>query len=151
MTRLSPVEFLSVLAVDEALLARLADMPFSATGTRRICLHESEASPLHAMVVESVAGNGFPGHYHTDSDEVTITIKGRLEILIWDIDANAKPTRLVIGDAAGDIKAAFVRKGTTHITKAVGGNCVYLEVKLGPFKKDALVVVESTTLTGAGV
>jgi cupin fold WbuC family metalloprotein len=150
MTELSPVQFMSALAVDDALVARLAAMPFSATGTRRICLHASEASPLHAMLVESQAGNSFPGHYHTDSDEVTIAVKGRLEILVWAKGAGTPPTRLTLGDAPGDTKIAFVPKETTHITKALGGNCVYLEVKLGPFKKDALVRVDAAALTGVG-
>jgi len=146
----SPVEFIIASAVDEVLIARLEAMPFSVSGTRRICLHESEASPLHAMVVESLDGSSFYSHYHTDSDEVTIAIRGQLEIMVWDKGADAIPTRLMLGVAAGDIRIAIVRKDTPHTTKAIGGNCVYLEVKLGPFRKDALVRVESTTLAGAG-
>ncbi len=141
MAGLPPVQFLSVLSVDDDTLSQLATMSFSETGTRRICLHESEASPLHAMLVESVAGSSFPGHYHADSDEVTIVIKGRLEMLVWDKGTNAAPTRLVLGDAARDIRVAFVRKDLPHVTRVIGSNCVYLEVKLGPFKKDALVWV----------
>jgi cupin fold WbuC family metalloprotein len=151
MGSLSPVEFLFSSAVDEVLLARLAAMPFSASGTRRICLHESEASRLHAMVVESLEGSSFYSHYHSDSDEVIIVIRGQLEILIWDNGADSLPTYLMLGVEAGDIKIVIVRKDTTHTTKAIGGNCVYLEVKLGPFRKDALVQVEPAVLAGARV
>ena len=143
------VQFMSALSVDDGLVGKLAAMPFTATGTRRICLHESEVSPLHAMLVESVAGSSFPGHYHSDGDEVTIAVKGRMEILVWDKGADNAPTRLVLGPGEGETKVAFVPKHTPHITQPLGGNCVYLEVKLGPFKKDALVQVDAKNLTGA--
>jgi cupin fold WbuC family metalloprotein len=148
MTGNTSVQFLNALAVDEDLVVRLAGLPFSATGTRRICLHEAETSPLHAMLVESVADSRFPGHYHSDSDEVTIVVKGCLEILVWDKGVESAPQRLELRPD-GDAKIAFIPKHTPHITKALGGNCVYLEVKLGPFKKDALVQVDPKSLFGA--
>lgn len=143
------VEFVKALSVDDGLIDRLSALPFSATGTRRLCLHEGEASLLHAMLVESIGDSRFPGHYHSDSDEVTIAVKGKLEILVWDRGADESPRQLILGLGANETKVAFVPKHTPHITKAVGGNCVYLEVKLGPFKKDALVQVDPAKLTGA--
>lgn len=142
----SSVQFLNALAVDDGLIKRLASLPFSATGTRRICLHESEASPLHAMLVESVAESEFPGHAHSDSDEVTLAVKGRLDIRIWDKGVTVAPSRMVLGTGENETRMVFVPKDVPHITKALGGNCVYLEVKLGPFKKDALVLIERALL-----
>lgn len=143
------VRFLSALAVNDALLAKLADMPFTDTGTRRICLHESDSSQLHAMLVESAAGTEFPAHYHSDSDEVTVAVKGHMQILIWDKGLGTHPTRVLLGVGEGEAKAAFVPKRVSHATLPVGGDCVYLEVKLGPFDKHALVKVDANDLTGA--
>ena len=138
----SSVAFINALAVDDGLIDRLSAMPFSATGTRRICLHESEASPLHAMLVEGLDESRFPRHFHSDSDEVTVAVRGKLEILVWDGGLYESPQKIVLGLGDKDTKVAFVPKHTPHVTRALGGNCIYLEVKLGPFKKDALVQVD---------
>jgi cupin fold WbuC family metalloprotein len=147
MTGLSSIEFLNALAVDDSLVRRLKRMPFSITGTRRICLHKSEASSLHVMLVESEAGKNFPGHFHNDSDEVTIAVRGCLEMLVWDKGDHVTPTRICLGSDPDQTRIAFVPRYITHATKAVADNCVYLEVKLGPFQKAALVQVDETTLT----
>ena len=144
------VEFISALSVDRGLLERLELLPFSITGTRRICLHESETSPLHGMLVESLAGSTFPAHYHADGDEVTVPVCGRLEIMVWERGPNEKPTRLVLGSGADDTKIAFIRRNVPHSTKALDDNCVYFEIKLGPFQKDALVPVSDADLVGYG-
>jgi len=142
------VEFISALSIDQSLVDRLSQLSFSPSGTRRICVHESETSALHGMLVESVRGSTFPAHYHSDGDEVTIPISGRLEIMAWDKGPTGKPTRLVLGPGPQDTKIAFLRRNVPHTTKALGGNCVYFEVKLGPFKKDALVQVSGADLEG---
>ncbi len=140
------VEFMRTLAVDDALLERLRAMPFTATGTRRICFHESESSPLHAMLVESEAGSSFPAHCHTDSDEVTILMKGLLEILVWERGIVNLPTRVLLGRGEGEAYATFVAKYTPHVTRPLGDNCVYLEVKIGPFSRDSLVPIDRASL-----
>lgn len=142
------VEFISALAVDQELIDRLSQLSFSPTGTRRICLHESETSALHGMLVESLGGSTFPAHYHSDGDEVTVPVSGRLEIMAWDRGLAEKPTRLVLGPGPQDAKIAFMRRNVAHTTKALDGNCVYFEVKLGPFKKDALVQIGNADLAG---
>ena len=144
------VAFISALAVDQTLVARLSQLSFSPTGTRRICLHESETSALHGMLVESLSGSQFPAHYHTDGDEVTVPVSGRLEIVAWEKGPQEKPTRLVLGPDMADAKIAFIRRNVPHTTKALDGNCVYFEIKLGPFQKDALVPVSDADLVGYG-
>jgi len=134
LTSNTSVAFLRALAVDDALIDQLSSLPFSQTGTRRICLHESEASPLHAMLVESKSDVSFPPHFHSDSDEVSVAIVGQLELLVWNEGA--------------DSQVSIVPVGVTHLTKAISENCVYLEVKLGPFEKNALVPVDSEGLAG---
>lgn len=100
------------------------------------------------MLVESLAGSTFPAHYHADGDEVTVPVCGRLEIMVWERGPNEKPTRLVLGSGADDTKIAFIRRNVPHSTKALDDNCVYFEVKLGPFKKEALVQVSAKDLVG---
>jgi cupin fold WbuC family metalloprotein len=137
------VEFFRATSVGDKLLSKLSAMRFSSSGTRRICLHESESSPLHVMLVESASGTSFPRHFHLDSDEVTVVVKGQMEIVLWDRGTYSSPTRLLLGPGEGESKVALVPKLVPHFTQPVGGNCIYLEVKLGPFKKDALVKLDS--------
>jgi cupin fold WbuC family metalloprotein len=148
LTSNTSVAFLRALAVDDALIDQLSSLPFSQTGTRRICLHESEASPLHAMLVESKSDVSFPPHFHSDSDEVSVAIVGQLELLVWNEGADKKPERIVLGRGPGNSQVSIVPVGVTHLTKAISENCVYLEVKLGPFEKNALVPVDSEGLAG---
>ena len=136
------VKYVRALALDKKLITHLGSMPFSATGTRRLCMHDAASSPLHVMVVECVAGSSFPCHYHRDGDEVTTIVNGRMEILIWDKGLSSSPTRLVLGNDEHDAKAAHIPRHTPHLTRPLGGNCVYMEVKVGPFDKDNLVVVK---------
>ena len=131
-------QFIRALLVDECLMEKLSEIPFSATGTRRLCLHESDASPLHAMLVESAAGNSFPVHYHSDSDEVIIVMKGSMEIIFWEKGLKNSPTRAPLGRGKDEVLAALMPKHTPHATKSLDTNCVYLELKLGPFIKDAM-------------
>lgn len=140
------VAFLNALAVDPALIEELSELAFSGTGTRRICLHKSEASLLHVMLVESKPEQSFPAHFHSDSDEVSVAVSGQLEIVVWKDGHGEKPEKLILGGGHGGVPVSLIPKGVTHTTQAVGGNCIYLEVKLGPFLKDALVQVSSADL-----
>ena len=144
------VKFIDALVVDDDLIKRLSDMPFTATGTRRICFHKFESSPLHAMLVESKEGSSFPAHYHADGDEVTIAVSGRMELLVWEGGENVLPTRIVLGSGGCDARIAVVPRRTTHLSRPLSGNCVYFEVKMGPFEKRALVKVDERKLKGNG-
>lgn len=135
---MSSVQFLNALSVDDMLIDELAKLPFTSGGTRRICMHNSELSPLHVMLVESIAGSNFPRHHHADSDELSILIRGKLEVLAWENGADAEAIRRVLGPSYAESRAVLLPKNTPHTTKPIGGNCIYLEVKLGPFNKAAL-------------
>ena len=71
--------------VDDFALLQLSKLPFSKTGTRRLCLHESEKSPLHVMLVESKPHLSFPRHLHLDGVEVMFVLHGTLKIKLWDL------------------------------------------------------------------
>jgi cupin fold WbuC family metalloprotein len=142
----SPVQYLNAVAVDEDVLSALSQLPFSKTGTRRICLHSAQDAPLHVMVVESKASEQFPPHCHSDSDEFSTVVTGVLELMVWDRGADQKPSIIRIGQEPGLAKATFVPRGTVHITRAVGRNCIYIEVKLGPFDKNAMIMSSESEL-----
>jgi cupin fold WbuC family metalloprotein len=137
----SSVQFLYAQSVNENIIAELANMPFSDKGIRRICLHKSEDAPLHVMLVQSIEGSRFPVHYHKDSDEVTLIIEGRMELFCLTYGSNSTPTRKILGFGQNDERAVFIPKLQPHATRPLDGNCTYLEVKLGPFRRESLVIV----------
>jgi cupin fold WbuC family metalloprotein len=136
------VQYLNAIAIDARLVAALTELTFSNSGTRRLCLHKTESAPLHVMLVESLSGTPFPAHCHTDGDEFSTVVTGVLELTIWDRGEGAEPSVVQIGNREGLAKATFVPRGVTHNTRAIDGNCIYIEVKLGPFDKKALVMKE---------
>ena len=131
------VLFSNASCVDEALLKDLKNLPFSSSGTRRVCLHNDESAALHIMLVESQKGYIFPAHRHLDGDEVTMIVDGTLEILMWDGLPADVPRRYILNAGAG-AKALRVPSGRWHQTCAIDKNATYLEVKLGPFNKKSM-------------
>ena len=134
------VKFVQSLGVDTVLLQYLQSLDFSANGTRRVCLHKSETSLLHAMLVESCEAE-YPRHYHSDGDEVTVGIKGQVEVVIWENGLDSVPTRLVLGLDSANTRAVFIPRNVPHTTRSLNGSAIYLEIKLGPFNKNALVQI----------
>lgn len=142
------VQFLNVNSVDERLLSQLSSMAFSSSGTRRICLHKSESAHLHAMLVESVSGRRYPAHRHCDGDEVALVIRGALQVTLWNNGPNEPPITITMGDRVGDSKVVFIPKNSIHATEALNGNCIYFEVKLGPFSAEACQYPDPKSLIG---
>jgi len=137
----SSVKYVKDYLCPEELLARLSTLAFSASGTRRLCLHQSDSSPLHVMLVESRHGATFPRHLHSDSDEVTVAVKGSLEVRLWDRGPHCDPREIVLSaEPAGD-RFVFVQRDVPHSTRSIGGSGIYLEIKLGPFSKENLVFI----------
>lgn len=139
---MTSVEFCKALTIDSSLIARLNSLAFSSSGTRRLCLHGSESSSLHVMLVESQGNTPFPCHFHADSDEVTVLIRGRLELSVWDAGKENPPRVLILGGGESESTAAHIPRYTSHMTRAIGGSSTYLEIKLGPFRADALVRID---------
>ena len=92
------------------------------------------------MLVEAQASSAFPSHAHTDSDELSVAVEGLLEVTAWLEGVGTAPRISVLG--TGGVPATLMPKGVAHRTRAIGGNAVYLEVKLGPFRADALIKYE---------
>jgi len=119
-------------------LSLLASLPFSETGTRRLCFHESDHSLLHVMLVQASTQKAFPRHCHTDSDEFTTVVIGGLEITIWTEGLKSSPSVLILGSDFSGEYATVIPKGTPHTTRPLTESTAYLEVKLGPFNRNAL-------------
>jgi cupin fold WbuC family metalloprotein len=116
----------------------LASLPLSTTGTRRLCFHESADSPFHVMLVQASTQRTFPRHCHSDSDEFTTVVTGGLEMAIWTEGLESSPTMLILGRDFSGEHATVIRKGIAHTTRPLTESTVYLEVKLGPFNRNAL-------------
>jgi len=136
---LDSVEFFATSIVNDSLFSKLASLQYSSTGTRRICLHQNEESPLHIMLVQAAHGNKFPRHFHNDSDEVTVVLRGRLKIDLWVTGIHNPPTTHLL-DPTTSSQVCFLSKGCPHVTEPLTSDVIYLEVKLGPFSKEALVL-----------
>jgi cupin fold WbuC family metalloprotein len=132
----NPYEYVRGLFIDDELRNRLSALPFSTTKTSRLCLHESDQSPLHVMLVES-AFHVFPRHCHLDSDEVIVLDDGGLVVSLWS-DGELSPP-VVCELSSTTCRVAFVPRGTLHSIRSVTPTSRYLEVKLGPFLKEACV------------
>ena len=118
-------------------ISRLKTLQFSDSGTRRLCLHNDELSELHVMLVEAMADSAFPRHMHADGAEVIIVIEGDLELRIWNRGLKAAPT--VKKCSGNENSINFIDAKTFRDTRPGDGGCVYVEVKSGPFNREALM------------
>jgi cupin fold WbuC family metalloprotein len=134
--------YLKHQVVNSGMIERLEELPYSNTGTRRICLHDTSESPLHVMLVESESNCAFPIHYHSDSDEVLVIISGQLKVVIWREGLQRQSETIILSEGIGGARAALIRKNTPHFTQPIETRCIYLETKLGPFRREKLVALE---------
>lgn len=127
--------------LDKNLIKKLNSLNFSENGTRRLCFHASNESPLHAMAVQTPAGEVFSRHAHLDSDELIVIIKGELRVRIWLYEDDEEPAVYFLGNDLSrcDCAAIFIPRETFHDTMAVHNDTVYLESKLGPFNAESTV------------
>lgn len=138
-TGLLSTVFVRETSIGDHHLQLIASLPYSETGTRRLCFHESNQSDLHVMLVQASPDQTFPRHCHADSDEFTTVLSGGLEISIWSDGLQSQPHVLVLGPDFSGQYAALVPRGVAHTTRPLSEATVYLEVKLGPFNPDALL------------
>lgn len=130
--------FINQQSISEHHLSLLFSLPFSETGTRRLCFHESDHSLFHVMLVQASPEKTFPRHCHTDSDEFTTVVTGGLEIIVWTEGLQSSPSVLILGSDFSGEYATVIPKGIPHTTRPLTESTVYIEVKLGPFKRNAL-------------
>ena len=94
----------------------------------RLCLHESESSKVHQMVVLEHAHYFYSPHYHDGDAECFILIDGQLGVITFSDDGNFDSSRLLE-------KHQFykVGSGVVHAVFPVSDYCIYYESKGGPY------------------
>jgi cupin fold WbuC family metalloprotein len=137
-TNITSAIFLNQQSISDYHLELLSSLTYSETGTRRICFHESNQSALHIMLVQATGHKNFPRHRHTDSDEFTTVVRGGLEITAWFDGLKSPPQIVVLGRDFSGEHATLIPRGVPHATRPLSESSIYLEVKLGPFNRDAL-------------
>ena len=130
--------FVSDTLINSNSIKKLKSLSFSKTGTKRICLHENEKSKLHVMLICLKENVKYPFHKHTDSDELIVAIEN--EVLIKFLKNKRKDVSL-----STKIKAfcILIKKNEVHQVLAPNGNAIFLEIKLGPFDKKKLKVIDA--------
>jgi len=135
---LCPTLFVTDDRINDDHIRLLSSLPASLTGTRRLCFHRSNDAELHIMLVQGAIDHTYPPHCHTDSDELTVVIRGGMEITAWSDGIKKPPSLIVVGKAFSGDHAVIVRKGIFHMTRPLSAETAYIEVKLGPFDPAAL-------------
>ena len=128
--------------IDKNLIKDFDKLNYSLTGTKRICIHESEKANFHVMLIESTKEVEFPAHLHSDGPELITIVSGILKINFF-AKKTGKFTKIVTLQNGTDwCKAVLIPKNIIHSTRSETEKVIYLETKLGPFNKDSLKIFE---------
>lgn len=117
-------------------ILELKKIKFSKNNNRRLCFHKSERSKLHCMLIELKKNSNFPMHYHRQNDEIFVLLRGDMEIVLIEKKFKKK---IRLNKSNNFI---FLKKNVKHRNISKNG-CLYLEVKLGPFKRKDMVFVKN--------
>ena len=119
----------------------LKSLNFSERGTRRLCFHSSNESPLHVMAVQALENYEFIRHAHVNSDELIVVVQGKLRVRVWSAGEDSEPQIHFLGNDLDecDCVAICIPKNTLHDTMVIDVDTVYLESKLGPFEPESTV------------
>lgn len=113
-------------AISPEAMAHLRSLAFSKTGTRRLCLHESEESKLHMMLIEIMPNTRFPEHEHSLSDELVFLLTGQLDYCFKDGSANSL--------SEISTRSTILPMGIPHSVVSGPEGALYLEIICGPFR-----------------
>ena len=136
------VLYLNSILIDNKALKNLSKLKYSKSQTKRLCFHEDNNSEFHKMVVEANKNTSFPAHLHLDSDEIIFILNGRMKVLIWNEGNEKKPFKIILDSKKNFNPILIIPKNITHSTENIT-KTRYVEFKLGPFKKNALVFVKN--------
>jgi cupin fold WbuC family metalloprotein len=106
----------------------LKAMPYSATRTRRLCLHESYSSTIQMMLIDMAPHTVFPVHKHTGSDEAVYLIEGSL---LYEF--KSKTASFLSTDG---LRSIFIPAGLDHSVQTTSAGALFLEFISGPFVED---------------
>jgi cupin fold WbuC family metalloprotein len=132
----------SVLYVNDGYVSNhsynlLDSLPYSSSGVKRLCLHESPDSPIHFMLIKCNHNTLFPIHSHIDSDEIISIYEGSLFIDIFNSTDSDNFTTYHLSNSG--IKTLLIKKSTRHRVYTSSFESIYSEVKLGPFDQSKII------------
>ena len=102
---------------------------------QRMCLHKSEKSQLHCMLIHKDLTDIAKVHRHPTKDEVFIVLEGIMDIITYDEDLNQKDTKTIESYEKNGIFAYMIPANVWHKTITVT-DLVYMEFIIGPFDKE---------------
>jgi cupin fold WbuC family metalloprotein len=106
----------------------------AASGPRRrahLSVHASAEDPVQRYFVAARPESYFRPHRHLTKAELAIVVRGRLDVLTFDAEGRVLE-RHGIGEGA-DHFAYEATDGTWHALVALTEDCVFFEVKQGPY------------------
>lgn len=115
----------------------------SASPRRRahLTVHASAEDPVQRYFVAVRRGSYFRPHRHLTRSELALAVRGRLDVLTFDSEGRVTG-RYGIGEGAEHFAYEAV-DGTWHTLVALTDDCVFFEVKQGPY--DPATSVEFAT------
>lgn len=131
------VSFMNFSSIDNSAFAALQLLPFNINGSRRICLHDSDASNFHVMLVELAPDRVFPYHCHLDSDELSVLLSGSMDIRVLR-DRYVDVFDLISLNACRQV-SSYIKRGTFHSNLVGPSGAIYVEAKAGPFDKKSMI------------
>ena len=108
------------------------DVDFQSSVARRICTHQSTDSTVHEMFVTHIAGTVVLPHKRVNGSESYCVLSGNLAVVIFDDSGNFIET--VHLEARSSTRKFYLRMEEPMFRGIkCFSNCMFLEVKQGPF------------------
>lgn len=105
---------------------------------QRICLHKSETSQLHSMLIYKDSTDISRIHKHPNKEEVFLILEGMMNITTYDSDLNKIKTIIMEPYDKNGIFAYMIPAGMWHETVVVT-DLVYMEFVIGPFNREETI------------
>lgn len=119
--------------IDHEKLEELGALAVQAPRKRTHCnLHESLDAPIQRLCVTGEKETVFPPHRHRDKWELSVILKGRASVYIYNEDGSIKESfEMIPGGEA--LSAIEIPEGIWHNYVFRESGTTLLEVKKGPF------------------
>lgn len=119
--------------IDKNKLDELAGLAVHAPRKRtHFNLHESLDAPIQRLCVTGEKETIFPPHRHRDKWELSIILKGRALLAVYNEDGSVKESFEMI-PGGGALSAVEIPEGIWHNYVFLESGTTLLEVKKGPF------------------
>jgi cupin fold WbuC family metalloprotein len=109
---------------------------FKSKDIYRLCLHESETDKVQEMLNISGKYIYVRPHYHPVKTETKVIIKGKMLVIIYDMEGNVKEHYIMSNENSEDIKIIRFNPNVPH-TNIPLTDTAFLEFAPGPFDKES--------------